>query len=221
MQAPLQDLEELEKQAFRRFYDDGLLDLLLGLMMVGMSLGYYVQEWLDSEVAGLSAMLGVAVVLVATLKVSRTRLLDSRLGRFTPADRRRRKIRRTRLALLGSAALGVIAFALGAVGQSDGQSMASVEVLLPLLWFVNATVVLGITAYLLDVPRFALYGILFGLVGPLQIWPDVLWDVRVPPPLAFGLPAMPIIAIGLWRLMRFLRDYPVQRRQDAVGRPAG
>lgn len=221
MQAPLQDLEELEKQAFRRFYDDGLLDLLLGLMMVGMSLGYYVQEWLDSEVAGLSAMLGVAVVLVATLKVSRTRLLDSRLGRFTPADRRRRKIHRTRLALLGSAALGVIAFALGAVGQSDGQSMASVEVLLPLLWFVNATVVLGITAYLLDVPRFALYGILFGLVGPLQIWPDVLWDVRVPPPLAFGLPAMPIIAIGLWRLMRFLRDYPVQRRQDAVGRPAG
>lgn len=221
MQAPLQDLEELEKQAFRRFYDDGLLDLLLGLMMVGMSLGYYVQEWLDSEVAGLSAMLGVAVVLVAILKVSRTRLLDSRLGRFTPADRRRRKIHRTRLALLGSAALGVIAFALGAVGQSDGQSMASVEVLLPLLWFVNATVVLGITAYLLDVPRFALYGILFGLVGPLQIWPDVLWDVRVPPPLAFGLPAMPIIAIGLWRLMRFLRDYPVQRRQDAVGRPAG
>jgi hypothetical protein len=47
-------------------------------------------------------------------------------------------------------------------------------------------------------------------VGPLLIWPDVLWDFRVPPPLAFGIPAAPILAIGTWNLVHFLQKYPVQ-----------
>lgn len=223
VEAQLAELEELEKQAFRKFYDDGLLDLLLGLMMIGLSLGYYFQEWLDSEAISMLVMFGIAAVLVVALKVTRTRLLRSRLGRFTPARRRRRKINTTRLVLLGSMVLGVIAFAIGAVARSEGGSVATVEVLLPLLWFVNATVVLGIMAHMLDVPRFALHGVLFGLVGPLLIWPDVIWDVRVPPPLAFGIPAIPIIGIGLWKLIRFRRDYPVQPTggQAPIGRPAG
>lgn len=223
MEAPLEDLRELEKQAFRRFYDDGLFDLLLGLMMVGLSGGYYVQEWLDNETAGLLVMLGIALVLVAVLKVARTRLLRSRLGRFTPGRERRRKVTAARLALLGSTALGVVAFAIGAVARSEGLSAGTVEVLLPLVWFLNAAVVLGIMAYFLDVPRFALHGVLFGLSGPLLIWPDVLWDVQVSPPFAFGLPAVPIIGIGLWRLIRFLGDYPVQPAdgEASSGRPAG
>lgn len=223
MEAQLEDLGEVEKQAFRKFYDDGLFDLLLGLMMVGLSFGYLVQERLGSEGITLLVMFGVGVLLVAVLKVVRTRLIRSRLGRFTPGRERRRKINATRLVLLASAGLGVIAFAIGAVARNEDLSPVSVEVLLPLVWFVNATVVLGIAAHLLDVPRFALHGVLFGLAGPILIWPDVMWNLRVPPPIAFGLPALPIIGIGLWKLIRFLRDHPVQPTGgwDAIGRSAG
>jgi len=38
----------------------------------------------------------------------------------------------------------------------------------------KATAALGAGAYLLDVPCFHLCGILFELVEPLHIWPDVL-----------------------------------------------
>jgi len=208
--AHLTDLKSLEKQAFRKFYEDGLFDVFFGLMMMGMSVGAVVQDWLDSEALSLLFMLGIAVVLVTFLKFARVRLLRSRLGHFTPGPGRRRKITTTRLTLLASAVLGIVAFGVSAVASSGGITAAAVEVWLPVVWFVNATVVLGAMAYLLDVPRFHLYGVLFGLVGPLLIWPDVLWDFRVPPPVAFGVPAVPIVAIGFWKLARFLRDYPVQ-----------
>ncbi len=216
--AQLADLKSLEKQAFRKFYEDGLLDVLFGLMMVGMSVGAVVEDWLDNEAMGLLFMLGIAVVLVTSLKIVRVQLLRSRLGHFTPGPGRRRKITSTRLILLASAVLGVIAFGVGAVANGGGISATAVEVWLPLVWFVNATVVLGAMAYLLDVPRFYLYGVLFGLVGPLLIWPDVLWDSRVPPLVAFGAPAVPIIIIGLWKLTHFLKDYPAQptSRQETV-----
>jgi hypothetical protein len=209
MEAHLTDLETLERQTFRRFYDDGLLDLLLGLMLIGISFASVVQDWLGSEAISLLLMVAIAAALVAALKVGRAKLLKERLGRFTPAPQRRRKITMARLVLLGSMVVGVAGFALGAVAGTEGVSATTAEIVLPLVWFVNATVVMGLAAYLLDVPRFALYGLLFGMVGPLLIWPDVMWDVRVPPPLAFGIPAVPIVCIGLWKLMRFLKDYPV------------
>lgn len=222
MDTQIADLEELEKQAFRKFYDDGLLDLLLGLMMVTVSVGYWIQESRDNEVLSLLVLLGIAMSLVVVVKIAKVRLLRSRLGRFTPGRDRHRRINLTRLVLLGSMILGVVAFALGTAAQSEDLSPAALDIWLPLVWFVNATVVLGIMAHMLDVPRFALHGVLFGLVGPLLIWPDAIWEFRIPPLLAFGIPAMPIIGIGIWKLATFLRDYPVQSTdQSAAGRSAG
>lgn len=209
MVTQLPDLRGLERQAFRKFYEDGLFDLLLGLMMIGVSVGAVVQDWLDSEWTSIAVMFGVAVVLVTGFMVVRVRLLRPRLGEFRPGPTRRRRISATRLILLGSAVLGVVAFAVAGVAGGEGQAPPAVEVWLPVVWFLNATVVLGVMAYLLDVPRFYLYGVLFGLVGPLQIWPDALWDVRFPPALAFAIPATPILAIGAWKLVRFLKAYPV------------
>jgi hypothetical protein len=79
---------------------------------------------------------------------------------------------------------------------------------MPLLWFLNAVVVMGAMAHFLDVPRFYLYGVLFGLAMPLLVWPDVLWNISIPPWFAFGAPGVAIVAIGLYKLRRFLSQYP-------------
>jgi len=206
------NLGALERQAFRKFYEDGLVDLVLGLMMIGVALGAIVQDRLRSELASLAVMFGVALVLVGGFMMVRVRLLRSRLGAFRPGPARRRRITVTRLVLLGSAIGGVAAFAVAGVAGTQGLTPGAVEVWLPLVWFLNATVVCGAAAYLLDVPRFYVYGILFGLVGPLLIWPDVLWGFRLPPGLAFSIPAAPILAIGTWKLVHFLKAYPVLPR---------
>jgi hypothetical protein len=209
------DLKALERQAFSRFYEDGLLDILFGLTMVTVSLGAIVQDRLDSELASVAAMSAAAFVLVCVFTVLRVRLVRPRLGDFRPRPERRRRITATRMVLLGSFVVGVIAFGVVGVIGGKGVSPTAVEVLVPVLWLVNATVVMGLTAWLLGVPRWYLYGVLFGLVGPLLIWPDVLWDVRLPPPLVFGIAAAPMLVIGAWKLVRFLRTYPVHAIPDS------
>ena len=208
----LTDLKVLEKQAFRRFYEDGLFDIFLGLMLATMAVGTLVADRSGSETSGMLVMFGIALGAVVTLRVVRRRLLSSRLGEFKPGPARRRRIFATRLALLGSVVVGLILF--GVVSAGD-VSMVSLEVLMPLVWFLNATLVLGAMAYFLDVPRFYLYGFLFGLAMPLLVWPDVLWDYRLEPWIAFGVPALIVVGIGLFKLVHFLRDYPVTKPSDA------
>lgn len=202
------DLKLLERDAFRKFYEDGLLDVFFGLMLVTMSIGALVTDWFGSEAAGMLGMLGIAVLLVTVFKVARHRLLRARLGEFKPGPERRRRVSATRLVLLASVLVGVVAFAVGTMAYAGGIPLASIGVLLPLLWFANAVVVMGAMAYFLDVPRFALYGVLFGIAMPLLIWPDVLWGISVPVWVAYGIPGAAIVVIGLFTLRRFLRRYP-------------
>jgi hypothetical protein len=209
----LTDLTNLEKQAFRRFYEDGLFDIFLGLMLGTMAIGALVTDWSGSEVSGMLVMFGIALVGVVSLMQVRRRLLSSRLGEFKPGPARQRRIHITRLALLGSVVIGVILFGVVAAGDT---SIVSLEVLMPLVWFLNAVIVLGAMAYFLDVPRFYLYGFLFGLAMPVLVWPDVLWDYRVVPWIAFGVPAVIVVAIGVFKLTRFLRDYPVRSTAEPV-----
>lgn len=203
----LTDLKALEKQAFRRFYEDGIFDIFLGVMLATMAVGAPIADWTGSEFTGLAVMFGIAVVSVIVLMAVRRRLLAARLGGFTPGPARRRRISAVRLALLASVVIGLLLFAVLALGDV---SIASLEVLMPVIWFINAVVVLGAMAYLLDVPRFYLYGFLFGMVMPVMIWPDVLWDYRIPPVIALGVPALVVIVVGLFKLTSFLRNYPVQ-----------
>jgi hypothetical protein len=203
------DLKLLERDAFRKFYEDGLTDVFFGLMLMTMGIGAVVTDWLDSEAGGMLGMLGIAVILVTLLTVGRRRLLRSRLGDFKPGPERRRKITATRLALLGSVVVGLAAFALGAIAYGADVPLDTIDVLMPLLWFVNAVVVLSAMAYYLDVPRFSLYGFLFGMAMPLLVWPDVLWGIRLPAWLAIGAPGLPIVVIGLFKLRHFVRRWPV------------
>ena len=207
----LTDLEALEKQAFRRFYEDGIFDIFLGVMLSTMAVGASVTDRWGNETTGILAMLGIAVVAVVSLMMVRRRLLAARLGEFKPGPTRRRRISAVRLALLASVVLGLLMFVVVAVGDV---SIVSLEMLMPAIWFINAVVVMGAMAHFLDVPRFYLYGFLFGLVMPAMVWPDVLWDYRTPRWISFGVPAAIIITIGLIKLVRFLRDYPVRSTME-------
>jgi hypothetical protein len=215
MTAP-SDLETLERGAFRKFYEDGLFDIFFGLMLIAMAIGAVVSDWLRSEGAGTLAMLAISVGLVLLLAGARRRLLPARLGSFRPGPERRRKISTARLALLGSVVAGVVVFASAVAACSEDVSVTSVEFVLPVAWFLNSVLVLGATAHFLDVPRFYFYGVLFGLVLPLLIWPDVLWGARIPPWVALGGVGVAIGAVGFSKLRRFLRQYPpLSSQQDA------
>jgi hypothetical protein len=206
----VKDLQELEKLAFRRFFEDGIFDIFLGLMLVLMPLVSFTGDRVDNEGARIALLIVAYGGLVAATQLVRRHLLRTRLGDFRPGAGRRRKIRNTRLVLLGSVALGIVAFVVAGAMYTNGGSVEVLDVAMPILWFVNATVVFGAMAYFLDVPRLAVYGLLFGSALLLAEAPRLMWGFDVPLWLAFGLPAGIIIVAGIRKLIVFLRDYPVQ-----------
>ena len=207
MTTGLTDLRKLERDAFRRFYDDGLLDVYLGVMLILMGFAAIAENWLNF---GSSALLIFVLAMAVTipLLVYRRWLLRTRLGTFVPSDPRRRRIKGARLFLLGSVVVGVLMFGVATAVRAGGASEDMLGAVVPLVWFVNSVVVLGAGAYFLDVPRFYFHAVVWGLAMPLLIWPDLLWDRKLPPWLALGLPGSIIAAVGLYKLVHFLRDYP-------------
>ncbi len=206
------DLERLEKEAWRKFYDDGLFDIFLGLMLAMMPLGLLLDGWFPEPLSRMLALLVVYGSLVGAFTLLRHRFVKPRIGTIKPSKARRRKVNATRLALAISVLLGVIV--LGVTVALRGTGNASFLNFIPLLFFANAVVVFSTMAYFLDVPRFHAYGPAFGLTGIVLILPRTLWGIEVPELLVFGMPALAIITVGAYKLVRFLREYPV--RTDEV-----
>lgn len=209
------DLGRLERDAFRKFYGDGVFDIFLGAMLGLMPLTSAIDRWADSEAARITALIVVYGGLVTLFMGLRRHLLQTRLGDFKPGPERRRKINVVRLVLVGSALLGLVAFAIGTVAPAADLSLTDLELVMPLVWFANAVLVFGLMAHFLDVPRFYIHGVLFGSALLLVEWPNAVWDVEIPVWIAFGAPAIAIVGIGLAKLTQFVRNYPVISITDA------
>jgi hypothetical protein len=73
---------------------------------------------------------------------------------------------------------------------------------------VNAMVVFSLGAYFLDFSRLYLIGVMYALPVPLDIVFRKFSDIDLSF-IAFGVPAMVILIVGLVVFTRFLRDYPL------------
>ena len=208
MNESLTDLDKLERDAFRRYYEDGIFDIYLGLMLLAFFASAALWEFVEDEGASYVVMIGAALALTVPLLVFRRRLLRERLGTFKPGPRRRVRVTRTRWVLLGSLILGLAVFVAAAVTVAGAATEDLMAVVVPLLWFGNMVVVFGAMAYLLDVPRFYIYGLLGGLIMPLMIWPEAMWGIELPAWLLFGSAGVALIGFGLLKLRRFLQRYP-------------
>lgn len=215
MTTGLTNLKELERDAFRKFYDDGIFDLYLGGILITMGIAALITDQIESAMTGMLITLVLAFGVTVPMLLWRRHLLRSRLGDFQPGPERRRKIRGTRLVLLGSVMVGVIVFGITAALFNRG-SEETLGAIVPLIWFLNSVVVLGAMAYFLDVPRFYTHGVIVGMAMPLLIWPDVLWDHQLQPWIAFGFPGLIVMAIGAYKLVVFLREYPAGSAEESA-----
>ena len=112
--------------------------------------------------------------------------------------------------------LGIVVFGITAAAFNSDTSADTLGAIIPLIWFLNSVVVLGAMAYFLDVPRFYAHGVVFGLAMPLMIWPDVLWDNRLEPWIAFGIPGLIVMAVGIYKFILFLKTYPEPEVAETV-----
>jgi hypothetical protein len=196
------NLKELEKRAFTSSFQDGLLDIFMGAMLLigGIrSITDYVWYTL------------LILPLILVLPLGKMFITTPRLGhvKFGPA----RKLKQGKvIAVLTISVLAT--FALLMLPKSG--FVLPPKMLISPIWLVAGwiAVVFGIISYYLDFKRLFAYGLLFAISEVLS----GLFGVYIGA-IAQTISGIAVLLVGLFVLARFLRKYPkpVEATSDVKG----
>jgi len=193
-------LSELERRAYRAVVDDGLLDILLGIMLLGFGLVT------TTDVDYLPAV--ILVIAFPLWRRLRSTLIEPRIGHVGLHASRMSKIRRGKrkaMALFFLLTIALIAFIL-LKGSLGSQSMD--------LRSIIVAVVLGIPiaagGFLLEMKRWVAYALLMLAAG---IFEHVNGLANAT---GLFLSGSAVVASGLFLLARFLYRHPVPPNEASL-----
>jgi hypothetical protein len=193
-------LKELERRAWTSFFQDGLWDIYLGLML--LALGLYAQFEFDYLV--LAAMFVPAILVLILGK----RLITApRLGRVQFGRKRRVSLMQAAAVLLAALALGVVLYLVSFV-YSPEAGTAGVD-WMPIVLAAVPLVVFFFTALLLDFKR--LYYI--GAVFAVGFYSTTMLHNGIP----FFISAAAVLLPGTIIFAGFLRKHPLSKAEEEAG----
>ena len=202
------DLKELEKRAYRSFFGDGIWDVYLGLLLLGMGGGpALLQMGLPLAWAGILPLAFCAVAMVLFV-AGKKYVTVPRLGAVEFGAARRLKRKRLSLVLACSALLGLVLFVLAAWRSIPALTLGSVP-MVAVVFAVNCLIVFSVGAYYLDFSRLYVYGLLYAVAFPLAVVLDEAGGVDASFLTAYAVLAGPMVVVGVALFVRFLRRYPV------------
>lgn len=201
------DLKALERRAYRSFFGDGIWDIYLGLLLLGMGGGpALLQMGVPLVWAGIVPLALCAAAMVFFV-AGKKYITVPRLGAVQFGAARRLKRKRLSLVLACSALLGLVLFALAAWRSIPALSLGSVP-MVALVFAANCLIVFSLGAYYLDFSRLYVYGLLYAVAFPLGIMLDETGRVGASFLTVYALLAGPMIVVGAALFIRFLRAYP-------------
>jgi len=200
-------LKELERKAYRSFFKDGIWDIYLGLLLLGMGAAPSMLSLNASLACAAAAGLAVCTLAMLIFFGGKKFITIPRLGtvRFGPARTLRRK--KTSLVLACSVLLGVLLLVLAATRSLPALGVGNVPTA-AIVFAANCVIVFALGAYYLDFSRLYVYGLLYAVPFPLAVVLADRWDAAAGFLVAYALSAGPMVLVGLVRLVRFLREYP-------------
>jgi hypothetical protein len=201
-------LKELERKAWTSYFQDGLWDIYLGLLLLAMAIWALLSDVGFSESWGMAIFIGLEVLAMLVLWAGKKIITVPRMGRVRFGPKRKAKLNWVRVVLFLSVLVGAGVFVAGLAMRGNRLEQLSVAFFFPAAWMVNAIVVFSLGAYFLDFNRLYLFGVMYALPVPLDIMFHEFADIDLSF-IAFGVPAMVILIIGLVVFTRFLRDYPL------------
>jgi hypothetical protein len=207
------DLKRLERRAWRFSFQDGLLDIYLGLLLVVLSVPELLPGVFTSELTEYAAYAGLALVAFLVYWAAKRYVSAPRMGRahFGPA----RKARQTKAAIVyGVSALGgvivlllVLVWRSGAPGGRSPWLGAREFFALGIgLWMM---VVFGLGSPFTDFGRGYVIGALYALAFG--------GTILLGEPVVFAFCGAIIVLWGLVVLARFLRAHPVPEEETLSG----
>jgi len=191
MNAPL-DLKELERKAFRSFFQDGLWDIFFGLIMLAMYISTLFNESGNSGLKTLSLILP-EILAVMFLIFGKKYITAPRLGNVEFGKARKRK-----LVYIFGINLFTLLLALGLFFTFKWLPLdaSQTELIAPLglgFWIAFMT---SLMAYFLDFDRLYIYGLIYGAAFTAVLLLDL--------PILFLIASLLILLPGLAIFARFL-----------------
>jgi hypothetical protein len=207
----LPSAKELERRAFQTTFEDGLWDILLGLLLLLMGTGPVLSGYEEMSITVIAIVLGlVGVAVFLGFFLGKKLITLPRIGRVRFGEERQRRLRKTTLVLSVSVLAGLIAFFSFFLPRLTGFDPGPY---FPIILFaVNCVVVFSLAAWYLDYGRAYLYGWLYAASFPLGML--LMEYTRFGFHLVYGLFALPMVAVGVVLLVRFLRANPVPRPDE-------
>jgi hypothetical protein len=198
------DLKQLERRAWRSSFQDGLLDIYLGLLLVLLSIPALLPGIFTSELREYAGYVGFALVAFVVYWWAKRYVSGPRMGRAR--FRATRKARQTRakvvygVSALGGAMLLLLALAWRSGAPGGGSPWLGSPELFALgigFWMM---LVFGVGSYLLDFGR----GYLIGALYALAFGGAILLDQ----PGVFLICGVILVFVGLIVFVRFLQTHP-------------
>jgi len=202
------NLKELERKAWTSYFQDGLWDIYLGLLLLAMAVWALLSDVGFSESWGMTILIGLEVLAVLVLWAGKKFITVPRMGRVRFGPKRKAKLSWVRVILFISVLVGAGVFLAASAMRGNRPGWLNAAFFAPAVWVGNAIVVFSLGAHFLDFSRLYLIGVMYALAVPLDIVFRKVADIDLSF-IAFGAPAMVILIIGLVVFARFLREYPL------------
>jgi len=207
------NLKEIERKAYRSTFQDGIWDIFLGSLLLILAVGALLSNIGVPEGRNMIILVVLQVLVLLAFIAGKKCITVPRMGFVKFGPKRKRKIRKSRIILLGSVLAGAVVFVAAAlVIRSYPVGRPKLLLLLPAAWVANSVIVFSLLAYYLDCTRLYAYGLLFALPVPVDIVVKEFVGVNLSP-IAFAIPAIVMLVVGTMLLVRFLRDYPFPAKE--------
>jgi len=196
------NLKAIRKKILYYFFQDGLLDILFGVIMLIFGITILLTNLLKLPDWLIGAILPLIVIafLVSKKLITRPRIGRVRLG--------------LDLKVLVFLILGVIVFAISAIGIIPGKLTIKGTNIPAFDWILIVIVMFSLAAAFLHVKRFYIYGVLYAVSLPFyKIYKHhaKLGTVSL---IMFFISATIMLSVGIVVFIRFLRNYPIASEEE-------
>ncbi len=187
------ELENIEKKAWRSFFQDGLFDIFFAFLFVISGIG----QIYDSVFISLSTLIVIGIFIAGKHFITKPRMGTVKFGR-----KRIEKQLKAHVALLITFIATLIIFFLSASGQFNLELNFSIVIMIMFI------AIFGSLAYFLDLPMFLLYGLMFAAGEyTMRNYGDYVGAL-----ILFIFGAI-LLTIGLYHLFKFIKKYPLPQEE--------
>jgi len=192
------DLEAVERKAFKSQYEDGIMDIFLGALLI--ILGVFISLDMNDNPYSTVIFISLEALAIISLILMKRMITVPRIGKVKFSVRRNNRRLRVTVVLGLSVISGFVLMALVTVGFNSVSMIA-------LFWATNCILVFFLMAYFLGHEGFILTGVMYAVsLSSLELVNSHLDSYRYDY-LHMMIPGMVIVIYGMLQLHAFLKKY--------------